>query len=177
MTDRRHSHRHHERRLLAELTRGIQPVARPNIFVLLWRWRYELILLTGLPAAIVMLAIWLSYPWAVAEIAAIAAILTVLPQARYWLLAHARCVITAHRVRTGCAQAWIHNRAGRLPIILLTSPTPCGERVHIWCRAGTSVEDFQSARDILRSACWARELRITASQRHSHIVVLDVIRD
>jgi hypothetical protein len=168
--------RHREQRLLAELERAFRPVTRPNILVLAWRWRYELTLFVGLPAAIITLITQLNYLWILAEIAAIAATLTAWPQARTWLLAHARCAITAHRVRSGCAQAWIHSRRGRLPIILLTSPKPFGERVHIWCRAGICLEDFLSARDVLCSACWASELRISVSSRYSHIVILDVIR-
>lgn len=174
MTARRRSHR--RGRLLAELQQDLRPVARPNIFVLLWRWRYELALITGLPAAITILITQLSWLWSLTWIAAVAVTLTAFPQARSWLLAHARCVITAHRVRTGCAQAWIHSRHGKLPIILLTSPKPFGERVHIWCRAGTCLEDFESASDVLRSACWARDVHITSSTRYSHIVILDVIR-
>jgi len=168
--------RRRERRLLAELERAFRPVSRTNILVLAWRWRYELTLFVGLPAAIITLITQLNYLWILAEIAAIAATLAAWPQAREWLLAHARCVITAHRVRTGCAQAWIHSRQGKLPIILLTSPTSFGERVHIWCRAGICLEDFLTARDVLCSACWASELRITVSPRYSQIVMLDVIR-
>jgi hypothetical protein len=106
----------------------------------------------------------------------IAAVTLGLPDARYWLAAHARCVITAHRVRTGCAEAWIQTRSGKLPIILLTTPRPWGERVYIWCRAGICLEDFQEASDILRSACWASHTYTTSSTRYSHVVILDVIR-
>jgi len=146
------------------------------MLVLLWRWRYELALFAGLPAAIIILTTQVSWLRTLAGILLIAATLANCPGARFWLLAHARCVLTAHRVRTGCAQAWIHSRYGKLPIILLTSPKPFGERVHLWCRAGTCLEDFESASGILRSACWARDVHVTASTRYSHIVILDVIR-
>jgi hypothetical protein len=176
MTARRHSPRHHQGRLLAELQQNLRPVARPNPLVLLWRWRYELALLTGFPVAITILITQLSPLWSLAVIAAIAVTLATWPEARCWLVAHARCVITTHRVRTGCAQAWLHSRHGKLPIILLTSPKPFGERVHLWCRAGTCLEDFESTSDILRSACWARDVHVASSTRYSHIVILDVIR-
>lgn len=176
MTTRRPSPRHRQGHLLAELERGLRPVARANILVLLWRWRYELALLAGLPTAIILLIGQLRSLWTSVEIAVILATLAVWPDARCWLTAHARCVITTHRLRTGCAQAWIHSRHGKLPIILLTSPKPFGERVHIWCRAGTCLEDFESARDILRSACWARDVQVTSTARYSNIVILDVIR-
>ena len=39
-----------------------------------------------------------------------------------WLLVHVRCIITAHRIRIGYAEAWIPIRHGKRPIVLLTSP-------------------------------------------------------
>jgi hypothetical protein len=105
-----------------------------------------------------------------------AAVVSAWPQARDWLIAHMRCIITAHRVRTGCAQAWIQTRSGKLPVILRTTPQPHGERVYIWCRAGICLEDFEAARDVLSSACWASDIHVTASTRYSHIVMLEVVR-
>jgi hypothetical protein len=151
-------------------------VARPNPIVLAWRWRYEVALAIGVPAGIIVLMTRVSLLWSVAGISVAAAALANWAPARSWLVAHARCVVTAHRVRTGCAQAWIQSRYGKLPIILRTSPKPFGECVHLWCRAGTSLEDFESATGILSAACWAQEIRVRASSRYSQIVILDVIR-
>ena len=47
MTAGRPCRRYREEHLLAELERGLRPVARANILVLLWRWRYELALLAA----------------------------------------------------------------------------------------------------------------------------------
>jgi hypothetical protein len=85
-------------------------------------------------------------------------------------------VLTPHRVRTGCAEARVHSRRGRLPMVLITRRRPNGERVWLWCVAGTSDEDLESARDLLANACWAREVRIVRNPRHPHIVGVDVIR-
>jgi hypothetical protein len=79
-------------------------------------------------------------------------------------------------VRTGCAQARIHSRQGRLPFVLLTSTAPHGERVLLWCRAGTSIEDFVAARPLLTAACWAADVRVTPSNRHAQLVILNVYR-
>jgi hypothetical protein len=176
MAARRQSRRRRQGRILAELQQNLRPVARPNLLVLLWRWRYELGLLMGLPAVIILLMTQVSWVWSLTGLSVVAATFANWRDARSWLLAHARCVLTAHRVRTGCAQAWIHSRYGKLPVVLLTSPKPFGERVHLWCRAGICLEDFESAREILRSACWARDVHLTASTRYSHLVILDVIR-
>ncbi len=159
-----------------DLVRDLRPVRRPNIMVLIWRWRWELMLCAGLPAGVVVIGIQLGWVWPLAMLGVVGGTFTASPDARYWLITHARCIITAHRIRTGCAQAWIQTRYGKLPITLLTTPRPYGERAYIWCPAGISVEDFEEARDLLRSACWASDINVMSSRRYSHIVVLDVIR-
>jgi hypothetical protein len=167
------------RQALAGLQYALSTVAPPNPLVLFWRWRYELVLLIlgiGLPAALILLG---GIPVMLVTLAALAVLSgTALfwAPARRYLIARAWCVITPHRVRTGCAQAWIHSRYGKLPIILLTTRQPFGERVHLWCRAGTSAIDFTSARLLLATACWARDIRVTSNERYPQLITLDVIR-
>lgn len=158
------------------LHRDLTPVARPNVIVLLWRWRWELALILGVPAGLAALIFRFGWVWTLIGITAAGATLA-WPEARYWLAVHVRCIITAHRVRTACAQAWIQTRSGKLPVILLTTPKPWGERIYIWCRAGICLEDFEAARNILRSACWVTDICVTPRARYSHIVILDLIRD
>jgi hypothetical protein len=176
MTMRRRSRRLGEARILAGLERGLTQVTPANLLVVIWRWRYELGLLAGLPVGVVSLIRADGWRWALFEIGLLALTVCTWPEIRYWITAHTRCVVTAHRLRTGCAQAWIHTRHGKLPILLRTRPRPFGEQAHLWCRAGTSFEDFEFARDLLRAACWAHDVRVTRSPRYSHIVILDVIR-
>jgi hypothetical protein len=161
--------------LVSELQRELRPTAPPNVPVLLWRWRWELAIFLGIPAGLSALMIKFGWTWGLAFIG-MTAVVSAWPEARNWLIAHIRCIITAHRVRTGCAQAWIQTRSGKLPTILLTKPRPYGERVYIWCRAGICPEDFEAASDILRSACWATDIYVTSHDRYSHIVILEVIR-
>lgn len=161
---------------IPDLARELRPVRRPNLLVLLWRWRWETMLGAGLPAAVVVAGTHLGWACPAAVLGVAGGAFTVSPAVRRCVITHARCVITAHRIRTGCAQAWIQTRYGKLPIIVLTSPQPCGERAYIWCPAGISLDDFGEARDLLRSACWASDIKVASSTRCSHIVVLDVIR-
>ncbi len=176
MTTRRRSRRLGEARLLAGLERGVTQVKRPNLLVIIWRWRYELALLIGLPVGVIALTRVYGWRWNLAAIGLLAAIPCTWPEVRSWIAGHARCVVTSHRLRTGCAQAWIHTRHGKLPILLFTRPKAFGEQAHLWCRAGTTVEDFEFARDLLRSACWAHDVHVARSSRYSHIVIVDVIR-
>lgn len=90
--------------------------------------------------------------------------------ARVW------CVITAHRLRCGFVQARIQSRRGRLPLILSTTPAPFGERVRVWCPAGTTAEAIKAARATLRAACWAADVRVTRDRGQSQRVTVDVIR-
>jgi hypothetical protein len=150
--------------------------ARPNLLVVIWRWRYELALALGLPAAAIAVARGLGTVWLVATVVTLTAGFGLWPPGRRLLVKRAWCVITPHRLRTGCAHSWIQSRSGKLPIILFTTPQPFGERVLLWCVAGVTAEDLIAAKDLLIAACWATDMRISRSERHAHIVLVDVIR-
>jgi hypothetical protein len=164
------------RELIRRLHQDLMPLKSPNVLTILWWWRWEIGIILGIAAGLTFLITrfgWLTAP----IVLGLAAALAGWPEAREWMLTHIRCIITAHRVRTGCAQAWIQTRSGRLPGILLTRPEPYGERVYIWCPAGICLQDFQDATEILCTACWATDLCVTASTRYPHIVIIDVIRE
>jgi hypothetical protein len=150
-------------------------VSRANPVVAAWRWRYEL------AAAATLAAIWIALDTAAAAalmgaLAAALALTFCLARGRRFLTARAWCIVTPHRVRTGCAQAWIHSRYGKLPIILWTRSRPSGERVYLWCRAGMSAADFSSARKLLAAACMAKGIKTSQHSRYAHLITLDVIR-
>jgi hypothetical protein len=151
-------------------------VARPNPLVIAWRWRYELDGALGLAVAVYALTSAVGPWWALAVIAAAAGSLAAWPTARRQTVVRAWCIITPHRVRTGCAQAWIHSRQGKIPTVLLTTAQPFGERVYLWLRAGVGAEDLIAVRPLLAAACWADDVKIARNDRYAHLVVLDVIR-
>lgn len=164
------------RRARRELRLALTTPARPSPFVVFWRWRYEIAIAAGLPAALLISVHALGLIRAIAGTVIITGLVTLYPPGRQYLLACAWCVITAHRVRAGCAQALILSGRGKLPIIMSTSRQPFGERVRLWCRAGTSVQDFVDAQDLLAAACWARHVVVSYDPSHTHLVILDVIR-
>ena len=154
---------------------AIGTVARANALAAAWRWRYELAAAAGLAT---MWAI-LGTTVAAALAAGLATVLTLAActaRGRRFLLARWWCIVTPHRVRTGCAQTWIHSRYGKIPIVLLTRRQPSGERVYLWCRAGTSAADFRSARKAFAAACWAKDVQVHRHARYAHMVALDIIR-
>lgn len=151
-------------------------VARPSLLTVGWRWRYELLLSVAVPGAVWLLVHNIGALLAYVVIAGFLALVVASSSLRRLVTACAWCVITPHRVRTGMAQAWIHSRDGRMPFALCTRRKPFGERIYLWCRAGTSAEDFVWARHLIAAACWAREVRVLRSERFVHLVVLEVIR-
>jgi hypothetical protein len=165
--------------VMASVETALSAVARPGIFGLIWNWRYELGLSAGLAAVGLASGYALGAAWLIAiaavGLAGLAAGLAWAPSRRR-LIARAWCLVTPHRVRTGCRHAWVQTRDGRLPVILYTTPAAFGERVTLWCRAGITAGDLEAARDVLRAACWASDVRVIASARYAHVVVLEVIR-
>jgi hypothetical protein len=165
--------------IMASVETAVSTVARPGLVAWVWHWRYELGLIAGVVLASVSVGLVLGPGWLIAMAAATVATLAgamAWAPSRRRLIARAWCVITPHRVRTGCTHAWIQTRDGRLPAVLYTAAADFGERVWLWCRAGITAGDLEAARDILRSACWASDVRVIVNDRRSHIVVLEVIR-
>jgi hypothetical protein len=168
--------RRNTRQALSTLQYAFSTAARPNPLVLAWRWRWELGIGIGLPALLVVLIGIRGMLVTLAAMAVLIGVAMIWTPSRRYLADRAWCVITPHRVRVGCVQGWIHSRHGKIPIVLLTTRRPFGERVHLWCRAGTCSEDFVSTLPLLVAACWASGIRVTDNQRYAHLVALDVIR-
>jgi hypothetical protein len=165
---------------MSSLESAVRAIPRPGPIEFCWHWRWELGTLAATAGLSATIAASFGLAWlAAAAGAGLAAFCTLLcwPPARSRIVARAWCVITPHRVRTGCVNAWVQTRRGRLPIVLFTIPTEYGQRVHLWCRAGITAADLSAARHILAAACWAAEVRVIPSPRHAHLVTLEVIRN
>jgi hypothetical protein len=165
--------------VMSSVEHALNDGGRTSIVGIAWRWRYELALALGLAIGGGALALTLGIGWLIAAGATLAlgtGGLWAWPPGREFLVMRAWCVITAHRVRTGCMHAWIQSRDGRLPTVLRTTAEPFGERVRLWCPPGVTAADLEAARDVLSAACWARDVQVTRSNRHAHLVTLDVIR-
>jgi len=161
------------RRTLISVTPGAR---RARLPVAAWRWRYEIAVAIVIPAAIAALLAILGFWWLVVDATLFAMFVIACPPARAAIIARAWCIVTAHRVRTGCAEAFLVSRRGALPVIYSTTPAPYGQRVKLWCPAGIVAADFESAADVLAAACWARAVRVSHDPRHAHLVTLDVVR-
>jgi hypothetical protein len=169
-------HWHRDTRMTTDLRRALIIVAPPNPVVAAWRWRYEIALLTALAASVTVAIISIGGWPTIGAVTVTTVTVLFWPPARQLVVNRAWCIITTHRVRVGCAEAMIYSSRGKIPVIVWTAHQPFGERVLLWCRAGTSVDDFITSRVTLVSACWARDVAVLPDIRHPHLVTLDVIR-
>jgi len=164
------------------LARELRPQEQRQRFglgaVLGWVLRYlpELSVVAGLVWLWAALASRLGSWPAVIVLAAGAGLLVWWPASRRVLASALGCCLTHHRLRTALVELRLTSRAGRLPLFLWLAPTPVGERVWLWCRAGMSAEDLADETDRLRAACVARDVRVTRNRQLSSLVTLDVIR-
>jgi hypothetical protein len=141
-----------------------------------WRWRTELLVLSGLAVVFWRLDTWTNAIWAAVIIAAFAVVVLAVPHSRRFITRRFWCVLARHRLQRLCYEARLHTRNGRLPLILWTRPTKVGERTWVLCRAGICAEDFQAHIGELRAACYARDARVTRNTRWSQLVTIDIIR-
>ena len=169
-------HLYRNTRVTMDLRRALVIAAAPNLLVAAWRWRYEITLILGLPAGLAAAIISFGAVPTIVAVIVIALTIVCWPAARQFAVDRAWCIITPHRVRVGCAEGLIYSRRGKIPVLLWTSRQASGERVLLWCRAGTSVDDFVSAHAILVAACWAHDVAIFFDIHRRHLVTLDVIR-
>lgn len=153
------------RRSLLRSALGLVGRYLPELAVLglvLWTWAGTTAALGTWPAA---------FAWAAGV-----GLLVWWPTTRRGLIAAGGLALTRHRLHTVLVELRLSSRAGRLPLTLWMSPTPVGERVWLWCRAGLSAEDIADETDRLRAACVARDVRVMRDRRWSALVQLHVIR-
>ena len=142
-----------------------------------WRWRTELLIVLVLAAASVWL--WLvlgAWQWPLVIFGGLALVLAAVPWPRRFIIARFWALFTRHRLQRAFWELRLHTRAGRLPLIVLTTATPVGSRALVICRAGLCFEDFEASAPEFASACGAREARVTCSARWSWLIWIDVIR-
>jgi hypothetical protein len=171
---RTYSSRAGQRRLVADLENILTPRPRACLPIVAWRWRYEIVLVVATAGAVTALVHSLGVEWGIIASSVLVGVLG--PPWPEPLAGWAWCVITPHRLRAGFRQARIFTTRGRLPAIMRTTRTEFGERVQVWCPAGTSAEDLQAARNVLRAACWAADVKVTRDEARSHRVTIDVTR-
>jgi hypothetical protein len=148
---------------------------RPNPFVWIYRWRYEL----GLVAVLVVVVVLgRRHGWEVplAVVAVLSALLTVWPAARRVAMDRVRSVVIQHRLRSAFAELLLVTWAGRTPAILWTAHRRDVLRVRLLLPAGITASHFTpEALEALATACDVPEIRFEPIPRHTAVVVLVVV--
>jgi hypothetical protein len=140
-------------------------------------WAAELLALSALLGAYLLLTTAMTAPVAAGVLLlAVCGPLTY-PLARRRLLALGWCVISRHRLRV-CFAEFIHARHtdGRLPLILLARPTPAGERIWVWLRAGLCLDDLTDRFEEIAVATWATDAHAVKSERWAALIRVDLTR-
>ncbi|MEV0582936.1 hypothetical protein [Nonomuraea sp. NPDC050310] len=151
----------------------LPPARRSGLVTVLWRFRTEL----GLLAALVLTVAQLAGEWgAFLALTGAVSVPAATRFGRNWLVAHAWCVISRHRVQRTCLETTMHTRAGRIPLVLWITPTRTGEKALLWTRAGISAEEFVAYAPELAAACFAREARVYRHRDRACWVVLEIVR-
>ena len=155
-----------------QLVREGRTARRPDPFLVVWRWRWELALVGAvvllmhavapavlLPVTAVAVAFWAAVP-----------VLRRLARDRFW------CVATQHRLRAGLHESDVRSWSGRAPAIVWTSAVDGGERVLLACPAGVDVARIAVAHSELAAACWARDVAVAPHHRYANLAVVEVVR-
>ena len=142
----------------------------------LFRFRTELAAVTAVTAGGWELAKAVTFTWAMVILTATAAVVTVLPWTRRFVIRRAWCVLSRHRIQKVCFETRMHTRSGRLPLVLRIYPTQVGERALIWCRAGICAADFEAHTPEIAAACYARQARVEGNKRWAQLLNLDIVR-
>jgi hypothetical protein len=140
------------------------------------RVRAELTVLTVLVVASVITREEIGPDAAFYVLTATTCVVFAVPASRRYLIRRAWCVTTRHRMRSCFAQTRTMTHDGRMPYLWWSRPSPVGERVRVWLPAGLSVKNLERVTAELATACWAREVRITASRAQAAYVLVDVVR-
>jgi hypothetical protein len=103
-------------------------------------------------------------------------VLLVIPGTRRILSRRCWAVLDRHRIRACFIETRTMTPSGGLPFLLWSSPSPVGERIRVWLRAGLSVNDVTPLVSELAVACYAADARVEVSTRVSTYVIIEIIR-
>ena len=160
------------RALTDQLVRELGAGRRPGPLLIVWRWRWELILVAAVGALIHLVRPEALVPGA----GVVVALFLVVPVLRRLALARFWCVATQHRLRAGLHESDVRSWSGRMPAIVWTAARRHGERVWLLCPAGVDAARIAASRGELAAACWAVDVAVEVHARHANVAVVDVVR-
>lgn len=137
-----------------------------------WRWRTEIAGAALGATCVVMLLVQLGGA-ATLLLSAGGALLGV--TMRRWLSGWVWARVVRHRFQGLCLRTSLRTVNGRLPLVLYALWDDGAVVLLVWCRSGMSLPLFASYREEIKAACFARDVRISAHHRWSHLLVMEII--
>jgi hypothetical protein len=154
--------------------------ARPSTplpTVALWRWRYEVVVTSGVTGGVTGLVQAVGLSRAVAVLATAGAAAASLPAARRVSVMAWWHVVTPHLFRRCCSDLGLRDSRGRLPAVVRTRSTRRGQQLTVRSSPAVTLRELRRERDELAVALWAHEVEVRRHRRLEHLVVVSVIRD
>jgi hypothetical protein len=143
----------------------------------LLRWRTEVALVAlAIIGAHVFTVSGTSYRTTLVRALITAGVLMAQRETRVWVVDHAHCLLTRHRLYTALEGVRAEVGALRLPIVLWVRPSPTGERAYLWRRPGITAEMLCVRTDKIAADCWAKEAHFSFNSRWPAMIVVDVVR-
>jgi hypothetical protein len=103
-------------------------------------------------------------------------VVMVVPVSRRYVTRRMWAVCSRHRIGTCMVQTRTMTPDGKIPLQAWARPSPIGERVQVWLRAGLSVNDLSQITEALAAACYAAEARVEVNRRFTHLAVITIVR-
>lgn len=147
-----------------------------RIAALILRMRAELLVL------VVGVSLWL---WLVHRMPAwTAALVVTVPSlgvacwgpGRRYVVRRVWAVLTRHRLRQVFVECRIMNFSGNLPLNLWSRPTPVGERVWVFLRAGIDLREIELRLTHIAAGCFGTDARVAPHPKMAALVIVDVVR-
>ena len=137
-----------------------------------WRWRIEIGGAALIATCIVTLPALLGGDTALLVLA-VGTLLGVAMRRRLpgWVWAR----LVRHRFQGLCLRTALRTVNGRLPLVVHARWDDDAVVLLVWCRSGMSLPLFDSYREEIKSACFARDVRIGAHHRWSHLLVMEIL--
>ncbi|MDN5749151.1 MAG: hypothetical protein L0H64_11635 [Pseudonocardia sp.] len=139
----------------------------------LWHWRWPVLLVPAVPAALVVFA-GATHP-AAALVLVLSAVAGFVgwPMVRRWAMRRFWAIVMPIRLRIAFAEVMLCDRAGRTPRIFWSSATGDVVRIRLWCPLDLGLDRFRDARDTITTICWASGFHVEqGDQCRQHVVLV-----
>jgi hypothetical protein len=140
------------------------------------RWRTEITMLVIAVVVSQALAAGASHKATLVRALITASVIMAQRETRGWVVDHAHCLLTRHRLYDALEEVQAEFGAGPLPLVLRVKPCAAGEQAFLWRRGEITGAVLYNRANQLAAACWAKEVRVFLSPRWASLMIIEVVR-